>query len=187
MLPNIHMHPADEFSKPAYKGQRVFIDVLVVPQMQVTSPEVVQTTKSNYRDCWVVIFLKGSIFTRAWCCLEAAICTSAKCKISVVGTLDSSKGSNYFDTMQATVESDVALIKQEIMALFGSPDRFNSEVARASNDILQIMQANIEMMLQRSDDLERLEQQSGELSAQAEAFAKAGKAMKSRSSCCALA
>jgi hypothetical protein len=183
-LTYMYMHHADEFSKPVYQGQRVFIDVLVVPQMQVTSPEVVQTTKSNYRDCWVVIFLKGGIFTRAWCCLEAAICTNAKCKISVIGTLDR-KGSNYFDTMQATVESDIPLIKQEITALFGSPDKFNSEVDRAADDILQIMQANIDILLQRGEALDGLMKQSDDLSAQAEAFKKA--AANKRNKCCILA
>jgi hypothetical protein len=160
------MFHADEFAKPLYQGQRVFIDVLAVPQMQVTSPEVVQTTKSNYRDCWVVIFLNGGIFNRAWCCLEAAICTSAKCKIDVVGVLDRSKGSNFFDTMQATVESDIPLIKQEIIALFGTPDKFNSAVTAAA------------------DILDRLAQQCDELHAQAEAFRKAA---SKRKKCCVLA
>jgi hypothetical protein len=185
------MHHADEFAKPQYQGKRVFIDVLVVPQMQVTSPEVVQTTKSNYRDCWVVIFLNGGIFTRAWCCLEAAICTSAKCKIDVVGVLDRSKGGNFFDTMQATVESDIPLIKQEIITLFGTPDKFNSEVARAANDIMlilqqqrEIIQANIEIINQNIQGLDHLAQSSDELSAQAEAFRKAA---SKRKKCCVLA
>ncbi len=155
--------------------------------MQVTSPEVVQTTKSNYRDCWVVIFLNGGIFNRAWCCLEAAICTGAECKIDVVGVLDRSRGSNYFEAMQATVESDIPLIKQEILALFGSPERFNSEVAKASDRIAQtvkMMQDNIDILLQRGEKLDNLEQQSADLIAQADAFKKAaGK----RKSCCTLA
>ncbi len=70
--------------------------------------------KSNYSNCWVVIFFKGGIFRRAWCCLEAAICTSAKCKINVEH-LDHFKRSDYFGTTTAAFESDIPLIEQEIL------------------------------------------------------------------------
>jgi hypothetical protein len=120
-----------EYRKPEYAGQRVFIDVLCVPQQDVNTEEVVGTTHSNYTNCWTVVFVKGDYLKRAWCCLEIAASTNDDCKITVIGSCDSVSGKDFFDNIIATQKSDVDLIQKEILKLFENKEKFNGVVAKA--------------------------------------------------------
>lgn len=120
-----------EFCKPEYAGQRVFIDVLCVPQQHVTTEEVVATTHLNYSDTWLTVFVNGNYLTRAWCCGEIAVSTNSDCKITVIGSCVAVSGKDFFDNMVATSESDVLLIQNEILKLFGDKEKFNGVVAKA--------------------------------------------------------
>ena len=105
-----------------------------MPQKDVKSSEVVQTTMANYSKCWMVIFVAGSYLARAWCCLEIAVAMMTKCKITVIGQCDMVEGRDFFDTMKATVASDIPLIKVEIKKLVKSDD--NALTAKLVNNIV---------------------------------------------------
>ena len=120
-----------EYSKPEYSGHRVFIDVLCVQQKDVKPEEVVGTTHSNYTKCWITVFVNGNYLKRAWCCLEIAVSTNDDCRITVIGSCDDVSGRNFFDNFIATSKSDVGLIRNEILTLFGTKEKFDSVVARA--------------------------------------------------------
>ena len=105
--------------------------MLCVPQQNVDSKQVVQTTKSTYSDVWVVVFVTDSYLTRAWCCMEIAVATGSGCRITVVGTYTMVSEKKFYENMVATVPSDISLIKDEIKSLYGTEDKFNDEVSRA--------------------------------------------------------
>ena len=63
--------------------------------------------------------------------MEIAVSTKDDCKITVIGSCDAVSGKDFFDNMIATSESDVSLIQNEILKLFGDKKKFNGVVARA--------------------------------------------------------
>ena len=132
----------DEFDKPEYQDEYVFIDVLCVPQGNVVSAQVVQTTKSTYSKCWLVIFVAGNCLSRAWCALEIAVGTSTGCKLTVIGSCDLIDEKKFFEKLDATVESDIKLIKEEILCIFHSKEEFNEVVARAMQVLFVFAQKN---------------------------------------------
>ena len=124
---------ADELEKPVHDDKLFWIDVLINCQFEINnSGQVVGLTGEIYKDCEVLILLTPTIFTRAWCLLEAANYTRNGCKICVVGQCSFLQGEDYFAAMQAGVPSDVALIKEEIACMFG--DDCRSKFNRAIDD-----------------------------------------------------
>jgi hypothetical protein len=123
----------DEFDKPEYQDEDAFIDVLCVPQKDVKTAEVVQTTKSTYSGpgCWLVIFVDGNCLRRAWCALEIAVGTSTKCRLTVLGSCEIITGKQFYEELEATFKSDIDLIKTEILKIFGTEQAFKEVVARA--------------------------------------------------------
>jgi hypothetical protein len=123
----------DEFDKPEYQDEDAFIDVLCVPQQKVEAAEVVQTTKSTYSGpgCWLVIFVDGNCLRRAWCALEIAVGTSTRCRLTVLGSCEIIAGKRFYEELEATFQSDIDLIKAEILKIFGTEQAFNEVVARA--------------------------------------------------------
>lgn len=124
-----------EFDKPEYKNARIFIDVLCVPQNAL--PDVFETTKRTYSNCWMVVFVDGNYLTRAWCCLEIAFATMTGSRLTVIGQCSMVGSKNFFETMKATVETDIPEIKAAIKQLVKSNDesqaahRFNNRVSHA--------------------------------------------------------
>jgi hypothetical protein len=121
----------DEFDKPEYQDEDAFIDVLCVPQKDVQTEGVVHTTKSTYSGCWLVIFVGGNCLRRAWCALEIAVGTSTKCRLTVLGSCEIITGKRFYEELEATFQSDIKLIKNEILNIFGTEQAFNEVVARA--------------------------------------------------------
>ena len=109
----------------------MFIDVLCVPQQNVETKAVVRTTHSNYTETWITVFVNGNYLRRAWCCLEFAVSANGDCRITVIGSCDDVSGNNFFDDFTATSKSDIGLIREEILTLFGTKEKFNCVVARA--------------------------------------------------------
>ena len=120
-----------EFDKPEYTDERLFIDVLCVPQSNVDSGAVVRTTRSTYTGCWLVVFVDGNYLTRAWCALEIAVGMHAGCRLTVIGSCDMIKSKRFYDQIVATKESDADLIKVEILSIFETKEVFNEVVAGA--------------------------------------------------------
>ena len=113
-----------------------------MPQQKVTSPEVVKTTRSTYSCAWFVVFVTDDYLTRSWCCLEIAVATVCGCKITVVGSCKMIKEKLFYENMVATVESDVQLIKDEIIDLYDSKENFNDIVASAMQVLSVVAQKN---------------------------------------------
>ena len=132
MFPDQARFP-DEFDKPEYQDKDAFIDVLCVPQKDVKTAEVVQTTKSTYSGpkCRLVIFVDGNCLLRAWCALEIAVGTSTKCRLTVLGSCEIITGKRFYEDLEATFQSDIDLIKTEILKIFVTEQAFNEVVARA--------------------------------------------------------
>jgi len=160
---------ADELEKPVHSGKLCWIDVLINCQYEIeSSGQVVGLTGEIYRNCDVLILLSDSIFTRAWCLLEAANYSRNGCKLHVVGKCLFLQGEDYFSAMKAGVPSDVALIKGEIARMFGS--EFHSKFNRAIDDAvvqvygesllyngryqeaMPVFQKELEMKMRRGDD-----------------------------------
>lgn len=138
---------SDEFDKPDYQNERIFIDVLCVPQQDMDSPAVVGTTKSTYKDCWLVVFVDGNYLTRAWCAFEIAVGMSSGCRLTVIGSCDKITHKNFYEKIVATNESDVALIKVEILVIFKSVEVFNEVVANAMQVLFFKVVANAMQVL----------------------------------------
>jgi hypothetical protein len=134
----------DEFEKPEYDCERVFIDVLCVPQSNVQTEEVVRTTKLTYSKCWLVIFVTNSYLRRAWCALEVAVGTSTGCQLTILGSCDVIKGKRFYEHLEATFTNDVDLIKKEIINVFKDKDAFNEVVASAMQVLFVVAQKNKE-------------------------------------------
>jgi len=134
----------EEFDKPEYRDEHAFIDVLCVPQKNVQTAEVVQTTKSTYSGCWLVIFVGGNCLRRAWCALEVAVGTSTKCRLTVLGSCEIITGKRFYEELEATVKSDIDLIKTEILQIFGTEQAFNEVVARAMQVLFVVAQKSKE-------------------------------------------
>ena len=111
--------------------ERLFIDVLCVPQQNVESGAVVGTTRSTYTDCWLVVFVEGDYLTRAWCALEIAVGMDAGCRLTVIGSCDMIKGKDFYDQIVATKKTDADLIRKEILIIFQTKEVFNEVVAGA--------------------------------------------------------
>lgn len=118
---------AEELKKPDYASHTIFIDVLVVPQQQVTSPEVVKATNENYQ-CWVVVFVAGNYLSRGWCLLEICVACIWGSKLTVIGSFTEVIWSDFFSKMETTKKDDEQLIKAEILRLYETSDRFNGIV-----------------------------------------------------------
>ena len=131
---------SDEFDKPEYQDERIFIDVLCVPQTNVG--DVVKTTKSTYRGCWLVVFVDGNYLTRAWCALEIAVGMSTGSRLTVIGSCDMIQDKNFYDKLAATIPGDVDLIKTEIRDIFRSVEAFNEVVADAMQVLFVMAQKN---------------------------------------------
>ena len=128
---------ADELEKPIHAEKLCWIDVLINCQFALASSEessgqVVGLTSEIYSDCDVLILLTPSIFTRAWCLLEAANYTRNGCKIYVVGQCSFLQGEDYLSAMTAGVASDVDLITSEIKTMFGAD--YRTKFNRAIDD-----------------------------------------------------
>jgi hypothetical protein len=134
----------DEFDKPEYRDEHAFIDVLCVPQKHVQTAEVVHTTKSTYSGCWLVIFVGGNCLRRAWCALEIAVGTSTRCRLTVLGSCEIITGKRFYEELEATVKSDIDLIKTEILQIFGTEQAFNEVVARAMQVLFVVAQKSKE-------------------------------------------
>jgi hypothetical protein len=134
----------DEFDKPEYQEEHAFIDVLCVPQKNVQSAEVVQTTKSTYSCCWLVIFVDGNCLRRAWCALEIAVGTSTQCRLTVLGSCEIITGKRFYSELEATFQSDIDLIKMEILKIFETEQAFNEVVARAMQVLFVVAQKSKE-------------------------------------------
>ena len=143
MFPDQARFP-DEFDKPEYQDEDAFIDVLCVPQKDVQSADVVQTTKSTYSGCWLVIFVDGNCLRRAWCALEIAVGTSTKCRLTVLGNCDVLEGKRFYEELDATVKSDIDLIRKEILTIFKTVEIFNEVVARAMQVLFVVAQKSKE-------------------------------------------
>jgi hypothetical protein len=143
MFPDQARFP-DEFDKPEYQDEDAFIDVLCVPQKDVQSADVVQTTKSTYSGCWLVIFVDGNCLRRAWCALEIAVGTSTKSRLTVLGSCEIITGKRFYEELQATFQSDIDLIKTEILEIFGTEQAFNEVVARAMQVLFVVAQKSRE-------------------------------------------
>jgi hypothetical protein len=143
MFPDQARFP-DEFDKPEYQDEHAFIDVLCVPQKDVQTAEVVQTTKSIYSGCWLVIFIDGNCLRRAWCALEIAVGTSTKCRLTVLGSCEIITGKRFYTELEATFQSDIDLIKMEILKIFGTEQAFNEVVARAMQVLFVVAQKSKE-------------------------------------------
>lgn len=102
-----------------------------MPQQNVESEEVVGTTHITYTNCKVTVFVAGGYLKRVWCGLELAVSTNDDCEITVIGSCDAVSGKDFFNNMDATSKSDIKLVKDEILKLFGTEEKFNSVVARA--------------------------------------------------------
>lgn len=105
--------------------------MLCVPQQAVTSPQVVQTTKSTYSYVWFVVFVTDDYLSRAWCCMEISVATGCGCKITVVGFCKMVREKKFYQNMVASVPSDIPLIQAEIKSLYGTEEKFNDAVALA--------------------------------------------------------
>ena len=92
---------------------------------------MVATTKAIYSNCWVVIFMDGNCLRRAWCALEIAVGTSTNSKLMVIGACEIIQGKRFYQELEATFESDIVLIKNEILRIFKSEEEFNEVVAGA--------------------------------------------------------
>jgi hypothetical protein len=128
---------SDEFDKPEYENERAFIDVLCVPQNDL--PDVFETTNETYSHCWMVIFVDGGYLSRAWCCLEIAFATMTGSKLTVIGQCNMVEGRNFFESMQATMKTDIPRIKDAIKKLFKSDTKFElneTQTAQRFNDIV---------------------------------------------------
>jgi hypothetical protein len=134
----------DEFDKPEYQDEHSFIDVLCVPQKDVQSAEVVQTTKSTYSGCWLVIFVHGNCLRRAWCALEIAVGMSTKCRLTVLGSCEIITGKQFYKELEATFQSDIDLIKTEILNVFDTEQAFNEVVASAMQVLFVVAQKSKE-------------------------------------------
>ena len=122
---------ANEASK---KGERYWIDVLVVNQNAIsTSDQVIQTTDYIYSGSKVEVFLHDSYFSRAWCLAEAGQYTnpSNNCTIFVFGSAELKPGTDFFNSMDAGQKTDIPLIRNYILAKYGSAERFNTEIDNA--------------------------------------------------------
>ena len=124
------MFASAECELPDYEDETFFIDVLVVYQQGLTSTDVVSKTRDNY-DSKVLLFYCPLYFTRAWCCLEIAICSSRGCELIVLGSGRNIEGKDFFNEMDATVKSDIQLIRNEIRTLFQDATNFNRIVSSA--------------------------------------------------------
>jgi len=108
-----------------------------VPQNEEELPNVFETTKTTYSNCWMVIFVLGGYLTRAWCCLEIAFATTTGSKLTVIGQCSMVESKQFFDTMVATNPDDIPQIKAAIKELVKRDDekqvadRFNDIVSRA--------------------------------------------------------
>jgi hypothetical protein len=139
-----HVRFPDEFDKPEYQDEHTFIDVLCVPQRDVQSAAVVQATKSTFSGCWLVIFVGGNCLRRAWCALEIAVGTSTKCRLTVSGSCEIITGKRFYKELEATFQSDIDLIKVEILKIFQTEQAFNEVVARAMQVLFVVAQKSKE-------------------------------------------
>ena len=121
------MLSAEELKKPEYAGHRIFIDVLVVPQQEVTSPEVVQATNVNYQ-CWVIVFVSGNYLTRGWCLLEICVAFFWGSKLTVIGSCDEVTENDFYSNLVTTKKDDTKLIQEEILRLYTTQENFNAIV-----------------------------------------------------------
>jgi tetratricopeptide (TPR) repeat protein len=164
---------ADELEKPVHSEKLCWIDVLINCQYEIeNSGQVVGLTGEVYSNCDVLILLSASIFTRAWCLLEAANYTRNGCKLHVVGRCSFLQGEDYFSAMKAGVESDVGLIKDEIARKFGSGfhAEFNSSIDDAVVQVygesllyngcyleaVPVFEKELELKTRRGDDEESI-------------------------------
>jgi tetratricopeptide (TPR) repeat protein len=164
---------ADELEKPVHSEKFCWIDVLINCQYEIeNSGQVVGLTGEVYSNCDVLILLSASIFTRAWCLLEAANYTRNGCKLHVVGRCSFLQGEDYFSAMKAGVESDVGLIKDEIARKFGSGfhAKFNSSIDDAVVQVygesllyngcylqaVPVFEKELELKTRRGDDEESI-------------------------------
>jgi hypothetical protein len=146
-----------EFDKPEYQNENAFIDVLCVPQHDVETAAVVHTTMLTYSNCWLVIFVDGGCLRRAWCALEIAVGTSSGCRLTVLGSCDIITGKRFYEELEATFESDVGLIKGEILSIFKTEQAFNEVVASAMQVLFVVAQKNKEYPVFATPRAERAE------------------------------
>jgi hypothetical protein len=125
----------EELQKPCFAGKRIWIDVLVNKQFDMS--DVVGMTKDIYSGCEVLVMLTDKTFSRAWCCFEAACYAKNECELHVCGACTFIQGHSYFESMTTSVLSDLPSIKREIECMFGSGAAFN----RAIDDAIIIVYA----------------------------------------------
>ena len=125
---------ADKANEPSNKGERYWIDVLLVNQNAIsTSDQVIQTTDYIYSHSKIEVFLDNSYLSRAWCLAEAGQYTNpkSKCTISVSGSAELKPGTDFFNCMDAGHKTDIPLIQQYILVKYGSAANFNAEIDNA--------------------------------------------------------
>ena len=133
---------SEECNLPDYEEETFFIDVLVVFQRGLTSTDVVSKTGDNYNSK-VLLFYGPLYFSRAWCCLEIAISTSQGCELIVLGSGRNIEGKDFFNQMDATVKSDILLIRNEICKLFKDAQNFNRIVSNAMVSLFVASSKNV--------------------------------------------
>ena len=128
---------ADALENPMHAGKRCFIDVLLHSQYAVRSVgEVIGITREIFNNCEILILVSPTIFRRAWTVLEVACAIKNGCKIHGVGQYSvPADARDYFDHLVAGIESDVHLIRNEIVRMFGNSRAFNIAIREIEEKI----------------------------------------------------
>jgi tetratricopeptide (TPR) repeat protein len=121
---------AEMADDPLHIEERVWVDVLLVPQYAASPSDQIRATEEIFRDCKVWVVLDDSYPTCAWSLAEAAQFgnVSSKCPIFVSGSARLQRGGDFYSIMDAGQKAEVPVVQQYVVEKHGSKEIFNLKV-----------------------------------------------------------